>query len=426
MNVHEWNEALGHLDTELVEEYYKTKERIEKKQKARAAFARFGTLAACLALACAAVLVLPRFKQAESTDTDTSLETERVLPPIPVYQNAIYSAEDAARAFSGRYYASSSTQFYSPVPVSDGKYLDVGRIPDAEHLEIYTLKEATVEIDELEFTDFLSGMIARYAEIADCEIPAVEFVERNYNGPSLETVLRFGDERLMVNQWTNCYKAEIDAFPVKTSRTLLNQSIPILEKEMSDGEVTDALAAMRDAAFELFGVSFTEVRVTRSFNYRDTNVGYTVIYCNKQDTDNIRIHINSDQTKNVSVVYTAYRGEDVYTAVGESKMISLEDAEALLYNGYVFGGHICGACALKQEEVSFYGYDYAGFEYLYSYGAPTEEKIGFPFYAFYKKIRVEECGIEVYAKTYVPAIELSGYEEYFEKQEAAHSVTDGE
>ena len=43
-----------------------------------------------------------------------------------------------------------------------------------------------------------------------------------------------------------------------------------------------------------------------------------------------------------------------------------------------------------------------------------------PFYAFYKNIGRSENGNLIYAKTYVPAIEVSGYKEYFESQEANH------
>jgi pyruvate dehydrogenase complex dehydrogenase (E1) component len=43
-----------------------------------------------------------------------------------------------------------------------------------------------------------------------------------------------------------------------------------------------------------------------------------------------------------------------------------------------------------------------------------------PFYAFYKKLGIDKNGNTVYARTYVPAFEVSGYEEYFKSQEAEH------
>lgn len=45
---------------------------------------------------------------------------------------------------------------------------------------------------------------------------------------------------------------------------------------------------------------------------------------------------------------------------------------------------------------------------------------GIPFYTFYKKIRQDEDGFVQYAKTMVPAIEVSGLEEYFYAQMETH------
>ena len=42
------------------------------------------------------------------------------------------------------------------------------------------------------------------------------------------------------------------------------------------------------------------------------------------------------------------------------------------------------------------------------------------FYAFYKKNGTSENGNEIYAKTYVAAIEVSGYKSYFKKQKDNH------
>ena len=56
----------------------------------------------------------------------------------------------------------------------------------------------------------------------------------------------------------------------------------------------------------------------------------------------------------------------------------------------------------------------------YSTNYPTG---GVPFYAFYKKIGTAENGNICYAKTYVAAIEVSGYKEYFESQKNYHKNT---
>lgn len=55
-----------------------------------------------------------------------------------------------------------------------------------------------------------------------------------------------------------------------------------------------------------------------------------------------------------------------------------------------------------------------GVEYVYG------KDYGIPFYTFYKKLSEDENGFVRYAKTMVPAIEVSGLEEYFEAQEEFH------
>jgi hypothetical protein len=98
-------------------------------------------------------------------------------------------------------------------------------------------------------------------------------------------------------------------------------------------------------------------------------------------------------------------------------MISLEAAEELLEKGYVFGGHSCPLCMAEQPEVDFSEYTCVNIEYL-----PDEKgEIFIPFYAFYKYIGETDYGIGTYAKTYVPAVEVSGLENYFNLQTNKHS-----
>ena len=98
-------------------------------------------------------------------------------------------------------------------------------------------------------------------------------------------------------------------------------------------------------------------------------------------------------------------------------MLSLEMAEELLENGYCFGGHTCRKCMQNNALVDFSEYDYLGIEYLYGedYLQDGDPKPVIPFYIFYKKMdETDFDGKVLYAKTYVPAIEISGLKEYFD------------
>ena len=74
----------------------------------------------------------------------------------------------------------------------------------------------------------------------------------------------------------------------------------------------------------------------------------------------------------------------------------------------------------EQDAVDFSDYDFVDIVYIQSRNPNQASKDIIPFYAFYKKIGIAENGNEIYAKTYVPAIRVSGYEEYFKSQEAEH------
>ena len=143
------------------------------------------------------------------------------------------------------------------------------------------------------------------------------------------------------------------------------------------------------------------------------------------NTMNYAGDIVSDRILSVASIQYYKRRYDIqktYPLIGNAKKISLQDAEKLLYKGYVFGGHSCPLCMAEQEKISFRGYDYVDIEYVFGDDKGNiNGRTAIPFYAFYKKIGTAKNGNEIYAKTYVAAIELKGYEEYFESQKSKHS-----
>ena len=71
-------------------------------------------------------------------------------------------------------------------------------------------------------------------------------------------------------------------------------------------------------------------------------------------------------------------------------------------------------------------YDFVDMEYVFGMDSETyTPTMGIPFYTFYKKIGTSQNGNTVYAKTYVPAIEVSGLEAYFQNQTSKHSNSNG-
>lgn len=98
----------------------------------------------------------------------------------------------------------------------------------------------------------------------------------------------------------------------------------------------------------------------------------------------------------------------------QRKMLTLAQAEALLAKGYVFCPHFCPICLQEQGSVDFSNYDRVSLEYVYGID------YAIPFYTFYKKLRDNADGSVCYAKTMVPAVHVTGMEEYFENQLQHH------
>lgn len=112
-----------------------------------------------------------------------------------------------------------------------------------------------------------------------------------------------------------------------------------------------------------------------------------------------------------------------YVPIGKARLLSIEEAEALLNEGYVYGlpSLACRICREKLIDVDFTDYDAIGLQYL-------ENRVGHrhwrvPFYAFYKYTHTNEKGQKVYATIYVPAVELTGLEEYFAECTESHYHT---
>ena len=85
MKKEEWNEALDHIDPELVEEYVEKKEHLSRRKIPAGAWLRFGAVAACACLLVGVVAIAPLFRKEPPvgpivSDTTGAFETEISTP----------------------------------------------------------------------------------------------------------------------------------------------------------------------------------------------------------------------------------------------------------------------------------------------------------------------------------------------------------
>jgi len=451
MKKQEWNEGLNHLDPALVEEYVLQKESLKKKSEKKKKWRPIASVAACFALTVGVVIALPMLAKTVpigqySSDDPSSRPSEISFPEVPVWEDAQYTAEEIATFFGAMHYEGGATNFYREIYVNDEKYLYVDSLPAVEYLGIYQYNREGTELNNSELEAFIERILPGISNAVGIAVPQYAIKEKEDYGSrnSLRAEIDESD-----HSWSFSQDLVREQFFLyrgfnNGKQIALNGEILKIDQNLSDKEIIVSLQPVKNKLFEIFGVSFPDVKIHRWFSYAEQGADQVTVYfynakdpvnsihgLNTLDSDYIAIHFqafedfpeeNADGTLSAQYVRYLRRrtpSETQYVLIGSEKRISLEEAEALLYNGYVFGGHSCKLCMAEQEKVSFVGYDYVDLEYVCDYetGLPNIE---IPFYAFYKKIGTAPNGKLIYAKTYVPAIPVSGYTEYFEKQKENH------
>lgn len=372
------------------------------------------------------------------------------LPDVPTYDDALYSAGEIASLFGVYDNSGVGTTSYTKVYAPSAEYLGISEIPTDEYIAIYELKEVTTGLNETEFTAFADECLTSVSAAVNISKPAYE-VKREEATSYSEARLRaaFGNAQETDYRFSVGQEELGNYFTFRSASSLgkiaLN-GVPVeVDQTQSDDEIMASLGEVRAQLFSVFDVAFEDVKIVREYNeYSEYGVGHLSIYFYNAadhplneymrlplsdyiclDFDNFENYsgdvVSKTVLSNVSIKYRQYRTDDVYTVSKRVRMISLEEAERLLYKGYVFGGHSCPICMSQQSEVDFEGYDLVGLTYVFGYDSNTgSENEGIPFYTFYKKIGTSRNGNQTYAMTYVPAVEVSGYEAYFESQRESH------
>ncbi len=449
MKKKEWNEGLNHLDPDLVEKYVKQKDSLRQtNKKSKSVWLRFGAIAACFLLIVSVVIAVPMLQKANSPDAPAWDAEQYSSEDIADLDTAQYSAEDIAKLFDSMRLDGVATNAYTKIYVPDSKYLYIGNMTDDEYLNLYQRTPTDNKLNEVELKSFIDAFLPRLGESLDAPIPQYSIKENNYSTHNaLSADVNIGPYDLSVFQNSRKNLLVLNKLGGNRQIVLNGETIQI-DQRLSDEEILDSVLSIKNKLFEIFDISFSNAKVVRTFGYY-TKLGaeFVDIYfydesAHELNSTQVRpvtdfICISFDNFSNYSgdivgdsiltvsnVSYYKDRSDisgSLYDVASKAKRITINDAEELLYNGFVFGGHSCPLCMLEQAKIDFEGYDFVDIEYVFEYnnenGTPS---IGIPFYAFYKNIGTSENGNAIYAKTYVPAIEVSGYKEYFEDQKVNH------
>ena len=432
MKKKEWNEGLNYLDSDLIEKHIEQKEKLRQKNKTtRGVWLRFGAIAACFLLIVSAVIVAPIV-----TPSD-----------VPTWDDARYSAQDIAEQFGAKNY-DAVTNAYTKVYVPDAKYLQIGELSDEEYLTIYQYNERKNFLNKNDFQNFINSFLPALADSITLDIPPYEIKEVKSYENFLEVYEYIGKYIMSITQHETANSFRLSVSSGSDDRKIVFDGETVqVDQRLDDEEIIDSVQSIKNKLFDIFNVSFADTKMIRRFDSYSQN-GATSIYIyfydesahplNKTQDEPISDYIfiafdnfqNFDgdtvsdsilTVANISYIQNRVDVTEAYAIAANAKRISLEEAETLLYNGYVFGGHTCSLCMAAQDKISFEGYDYVDMEYVIGYNEETQKPtLAIPFYTFYKNIGTASNGNTIYAKTYVAAIQVRGYQEYFASQKENH------
>ena len=444
-------EAITQLDGELLERYFAIKADLNKPKKAIGrAWVKWVAAAACFALMTGGVLTLPGWREEaplESTASDCSESSEISGPTeIPTWEEPRYTALEIADLFTVQ--DNLGTNQYQRSYVPDSKDLPLVAPGGEDYLGVYRYAQKGIPLDKNELSAFLDSVLPSLTDSLDITLPPYEIRERERYG-GRERVYEYC-EYGEYSRYSLTFEQSETHISVGLSAYWGNQGIILdgetiqADQRLTDEEILASLQSVKNKLFRIFGVSFAKEKVVRRYSsYSEHGVADLHVYFYNETGHPLErygeilsdyIHIRFDNIANydgdivsdgvltvASVGYRKYRTPlaESYELIANAGLISLKEAEELLFNGYAFGGHNCPLCMDAQEEVSFEGYEFVGMEYYFG-EEDDGSALGIPFYTFYKEIGTSENGNKIYAKTYVSAIPLLGYDEYLESQKAYH------
>ena len=363
---------------------------------------------------------------------------------VPVWEDARYTASQIAGMFEGK--MDGVTNAYTKIYVPNEQYLYIGELPDSEYLNVYRYKYKQQTLDKKTFETFIDSFLDRAVSSLNCRPTSYIIEELNYGS---------GKKELSVYEKIGKHTFSASQTVTQMSVALINRDQGLsldgemveVDQRMSDAEILNSVQSIKEKLFHIFGVSFRDVKIVREYGENGENgVDYLTIYFYNVTAHELNRTQEQPVSDYISIVFDNFKNyqndmvsdgilkdatiryvknhkntSQIYKMIAKAKRISLEEAERLLLKGYVFGGHSCSICMSGQQKVSFEDYDFVDIEYVFGYSAKNNQLTeGIPFYAFYKKIGTDAKGQTIYAKTYVPAIKVKGYEEYFEKQVQNH------
>ncbi|MBE6673139.1 MAG: hypothetical protein E7599_06435 [Ruminococcaceae bacterium] len=343
-----------------------------------------------------------------------------------------YSAQEIADAF----FQESSTP-YKNVYLKDASSLD-GTLPAAEWITLFGTPSEIDVPTKKEKAEFLNGILEELPERIEFPLSITVSEEHIPSPTSSSQIINWKEGNFGISAFFGSHYTYIDVSVADhLHKFYFDKQQIVADQTQSDEELAKSLNNLRLRLCQAFGVNLSDTEIVRRYDGEGKHgVCYLDVYFYNREahpanactdtprSDYIRLSFDnvpnwkgdlvSDKLlTNVSIAFVKYYKTN--PSVTRAKMLSLEEAEAMLQKGQIFGFHACELC--KDESYFLDFSDYQAAELVYK---STSDAGLLPFYAFYKELGSAPNGNLRYALTYVPAFEVSGAEEYFAQQVKNH------
>lgn len=360
------------------------------------------------------------------------------IPPVPEYENALFSASQLADLFPTKD-TYGGTNVYTTVAYPNEAMFTVPEPPEAAYLNAYQ-RDKSVTPSKEELTELIDTVFPMVEKMYDTDISSnYGFTQSKLGGYYSGAIEAGGKTVRAVNNRFGLYVCWYNA---DFSPLTINGKRLSAKTTQTDEEIMQTVSTIIPYLEHTFGLELSAYNIQRFYNKNNPDSGRLEVwlYSEAQVTDEMLEQYGSDppiyctgdmlllefdcfnhddapgslQCDEISYHRSTQHRYETYT---QCRMISLKEAELLLAHGYVFADHVCPLCMAAQDEIDFRDYDRVSLEYWFGY---ENDSSGIPFYTFYKKLSQKDDGSVVYAKTMVPAIEVSGLKEYFNEQKKHH------
>ncbi len=354
-------------------------------------------------------------------------DTNAALNFTPPYTDITVTANDL---FNNGIATNGSTTSYTKTYVPSVEYLYIKPMPIEKYVTIYEhFPVEQKEPTEAEFRAYVDKYLPKIADATGTILPECNIEKAADGGYRLSTIGKTEDVNIYIAPGYISLGKSFIYTENDVPLTIYGETV-VIDQTKTDAEIFTSLSGIKDKLGKLFGTTFEYSTITRRFSSYTTNGAEWIYVYFKSTDDSGSLYITFDNfdngtsdTVSSTYIYNAditYLPNDSETSANsiskQVELLPLEKAEDYLSKGYVVSLYGCPLCQENQEPVDFTDYDYVSF----SYSIYNNKEI--PFYAFYKNIGTAKNGNMTFAYTYVPAVEVEGYEEYFINKHNNHNT----